>query len=187
MSPHSSDPAAIDYQKCIDAIRNGGFVCLLPQPIDPSWRDPAPLLAGFPISVGYTGLSNQVANRPNPPLMTSSYWFDPATYREDNETRAMSYFTNPRCQYHVELVYSKKKRRWEGSKRRAGTLRLTAEGSDLRKFIIQLTLCGIESDEPTQVMRTYADTASVGMFLFSSGPMAHGSKSGGGRARKGAA
>ena len=95
MPTHPSDPPTIDYQKCIDAIRAGGFVCLLPQLIDPSWRHPAPLLAGFPLSVCYAGLSKQFPDHPTPPLMTSSYWFDPATYREDDETRAISYFTNP--------------------------------------------------------------------------------------------
>ena len=169
MPTHPSDPPTIDYQKCIDAIRAGGFVCLLPQLIDPSWRNPAPLLAGFPLSVCYAGLSKQVPDHPTPPLMTSSYWFDPATYREDDESRAMSYFTNPRCEYHVDLIYWKKKQQWEGSKHRAGKVTLTAQGSELRRFIIQLTLCGIEPDEQTQAMMTCNDTASVGVFVFSPG------------------
>jgi hypothetical protein len=135
-------------------IRAGGFVCLLPQVIDPSWRAPSPLLAGFPISVCYLGLSTEVPGEPTPPLMISSYWFDPATQREDEETRAMSYFTNVLCECRDELICWKKKQMWGGSKRRAGTVLLTAQGSDLRRFIIQLTLRGIESDEPTQANMT---------------------------------
>jgi hypothetical protein len=70
MSTPPSDDTATDYQKYIDAIRAGGFVCLLPQIIDPSWRNPAQLLAGFPFNVCYLGLSEQASNCQPPPAGT---------------------------------------------------------------------------------------------------------------------
>jgi hypothetical protein len=165
MSTPPSDNTATDSQKYIDAIRAGGFVCLLPQVIDPSWHNPAHLLAGFPLNVSYLGLTEQAGNCQHPLLVVASYWFDPATYRADEETRAMSYSTNPPCGYHVELVYSKKKEQWEGRKYQADKVLLTANGSELRRFIMQLTLSGISTGEPTQAM-AYQDTASAGVFVF---------------------
>jgi len=165
MPAHPSEHTPNDYQKYIEAIRAGGFVCLFPQLIDPSWHSPARLLAGFPLNVCYTGLSEQSTNCQCPALVVASYWFDPATYREDKEVRAMSYRANPPSAYHVELIYWKKKQQWDGSKYRDDELLLTANASELHRFIIQLTVCGLSPGEPTQAM-TCQHTASAGEFVF---------------------
>jgi hypothetical protein len=41
----------------LQALRRGGFVSLLPEAIQPTWRDPAVLLAGFPGGIYFAGLS----------------------------------------------------------------------------------------------------------------------------------
>jgi hypothetical protein len=165
MPAHPSDHAAADCQKYVDAIRAGGFVCLLPQVIDPSWCSPAPLLAGFPLNVHFMGLSEQAGERQLQRLVMASYWFDPATYREDEDVRAMSYFANVAREYHVEVIYWKRKQQWEGRKYRADQLLLTAEGYELQRLILQLTLCGISLGEPARAIQRQ-ETASAGAFVF---------------------
>ena len=165
MLPHRNGHTVADCQKYVDAIRAGGFVCLLPRAIDPSWGDPAPLLAGFPLNVCYLGLVPQLQNCQNQTLVVAPYWFDPATYREDGEARVMIYFADARREYNVELIYWKRKQHWEGRKYRAGQLLLTANGSELRHFIVQLTRCGISPSEPAWAI-TRQETASVGAFVF---------------------
>jgi len=167
MAAHPNHHALPECQKLIDAIRAGGFVCLLPQVIEPSWGGPAPLLAGFPLNVSFTGLQSHIRQRPR--LVVASYWFDPTTYREDGDVRAMSYRPNPPTAYRVELIYWKKKGQWEGRKYRANQPLLTANGSELQRFIVQLTQCGISPDEPTRAM-TRESTASAGVFVFESEP-----------------
>jgi hypothetical protein len=156
------------YQKSLQALRAGGFVCLLPHVIDPAWGGHAVRLAWFPITVCFTGLSANSEHGYQ--IVTSCYNFDPSTYFENDDVRTMAYFTDPRSNYSVELVYQKEQCKWEGRKLRDGRVLVTASGPELRQFIIQLTMRGIEPDEPAQEIGSAENTAHAGVYLFTPVP-----------------
>jgi hypothetical protein len=58
--------------------------------------------------------------------------------------RAMTYYPKSRNGYRVVLVYHKPELRWEGRKLDGDRLLVTASGTELDRFIIQLTMRGIE-------------------------------------------
>jgi len=153
------------HLKCIQALRAGGFVCLLPHVIDPAWGSHALRLAGFPVRVCFTGLSPD-SERGCQLAVTSCYTFDPSTYFENADVRTMTYFAHARSEYRVELVYHKRECRWEGQKLCEGRVLFTASGPELRQFIIQLTMIGFEADEPVRNFQTLEDTVSAGIYVF---------------------
>ena len=104
--------------------------------------------------------------------MTSCSKFDPSTYFENADVRTTTYFTDPRSEYRVELVYRKRESLWKGRKVCRGKILLTASGTELREFIIQLTMLGIEADEPIGELRTLEDTGSAGIYVFNPEPQA---------------
>ena len=58
ITPRKRGDAAEENQlKCPQALRAGGFVCLLPNVINPAWGGHAIRLVGFPITICFTGLS----------------------------------------------------------------------------------------------------------------------------------
>jgi hypothetical protein len=164
------------HRKYVEVLRAGGFVCFLPNVIDPTWREPAPRLAGFPTSICFTGLPPDLGRQPVAAALTSCYWFDPLTYQEDEQIRAMTYYTEPRNEYRVELLHHKRESQWEGRKCRGGEVLRTADGPELRQFIIQLSLLGIERDELVQPLLTCKDTASASIYVFT--PTQHSSEGG---------
>ena len=153
------------HQKCLQALQAGGFVCLLPHVIDPAWGGHALRLAGFPITVCFTSLSPDPEPR-RQVVITSCYDFDPSAYLEDADVRTMSYVTDPRSNCWVELVYQKRECTWEGRKLRDGMVLVTAAGPDLRQLIIQLTMRGVEADEPAEVLRTLKNTGIERIYVF---------------------
>ena len=156
----------------IQALRAGGFACLLPNVINPAWGGHAIRLAGFPISICFTGLSPKSERGCQLPVVTSRYAFDPSTYFENADVRTMTYFTDPRTDYRVELVYRKRESLWEGRKIHGKNILHTASGPELRQFIIQLTMLGLEVDEPIRELRTLEDTGSAGIYVFNPEPQA---------------
>ena len=173
MSKKPSEPKTVSFtgiaaahRDYVRALRSGGFVCFLPRIIDPAWSGPAPLLAGFPISVSFTGLPPNLECQPFPFAVTSCYWFDPSSYYEDETVRTMLYHPKTPCRYGVELLYDKREPRWEGKKFRQEKVLLWASGLELGQFIIQLTSRGTEPDEPCRPLRTPEETASAGVFVF---------------------
>ena len=119
------------------ALRAGGFVCLLPNVINPAWGGHAIRLAGFPISICFTGLSPKSEQDCDSAVMTCCYKFDPSTYFEDADVRTMSYVTDPHSEYQVELVYRKREFGWDGRKLCSGKILHTASGPEMRQFIIR--------------------------------------------------
>jgi hypothetical protein len=156
----------------IQALRAGGFVCLLPNVINPAWGGHAIRLAGFPITICFTGLSPKSGQDCDSAVMTCCYKFDPSTYLENADVRTMSYVTDPRSDYRVELVYRKRESGWEGRKICGGKILHTASGPELRQFIIQLTMRGIRADEPVGELRALGDTGSAGIYVFNPEPQA---------------
>ena len=152
------------------ALRAGGFVCLLPNVINPAWGGHAIRLAGFPITICFTGLSPKSEQDCEPAVMTCCYKFDPSTYFEDADVRTMTYVTDPRSDYRVELVYRKRESGWEGRKVCGRKILHTATGTEMRQFIIQLTMLGVESDELVRRLRTLEDTGCAGIYVFTPDP-----------------
>src|ERR1035437_3135873 len=64
----------------IQALCAGGFVCLLPHVINPAWGGHAIRLAGFPITICFTGLSPKSGQDCQFPVVASCYKFDPSTH-----------------------------------------------------------------------------------------------------------
>lgn len=158
------------HLKCIQALRIGGFVCLLPHVIDPEWGGHALCLAGFPIRVCFTGLSPG-SEQESQLAVTSCYTFDPSTYFENADFRTMTYFTSARSDYRVELVYRKRARRWEGQKLCGEKALFTAAGPELRQFSIQLTMRGTEADEPVQNLQALENIVCEGIYVFTPNPL----------------
>jgi hypothetical protein len=155
----------------IQALRAGGFVCLLPNVINPAWGGHAIRLAGFPITICFTGLSPK-SERGCQLAVTSCYKFDPSTYLENADVRTMTYVSDPRSEYRVELVYGKRESLWKGRKLCGEKILHTASGTEMRQFIIQLTMLGLEVDEPIRELRTLEDTGSAGIYVFNPEPQA---------------
>jgi hypothetical protein len=157
------------HLKCLRALRAGGFVCLLPHVIDPAWGGHAVRLAGFPITVCFTGLSSD--SEQGRQIVTSCYDFDPSTYLENEDVRTMAYFTRLHSSCSVELLYQKGQCRWEGRKLCDGKVLVTATGPELRQFIVQLTMRGIEPDEAAQGIASAENIAHTCVYLFT--PKSH--------------
>ena len=154
-----------DYLRCVRALRAGGFVCVLPHVIDPAWGGHAQLLAGFPITVSFTGLSREV-EQDCQFAVTSCYVFDPSTYVEDEERRSMTYLCQAPCAYRVELVYRKRESRWEGQKLQDAQVLVNASGPELQQFIIHLTMLGVEPGEPVRKLQTIEGSSCAGIYVF---------------------
>jgi len=117
---------------------------------------------GFHFNVCFTGPAAGLRNQQHTQLVMAAYWCDPATYREGDQVRACPLSRTPNG---VELIYWKDMQQWEGRKYRAEELLLTANGFELKRFIVQLTQCGISPSEPIQAM-TRQDTANARAFVF---------------------
>jgi hypothetical protein len=70
----------------------------------------------------------------------------------------------------VELLFHKKDCRWEGRKACGANVLLTASGMELRQFMIQLTMRGVEKDEPTKPLQTLEGAGSGGIYVFVPNP-----------------
>jgi len=151
-------------ERIVTALRWGGYASFMPCVIESCWDRLVPPLAGFPISVCFTGLSR--GEDCGETYVVSTYWFDPRSYHEDDELRAMTYRSEPASNYKVVIGYIKKDRRWEGRKLRDGEVIITASGSDLIHFIVQLTLPGVHVGEPVTPLLTQRETASSGVWIF---------------------
>lgn len=159
---HSTNSA----HEMLVALRSGGFVSLLPEVIEPTWRPPALLLAGFPMGIHFTGLP-RVSNPDDAQFFIAScYWFAPETYREDDDRRIMLYTSKPQSDFFLKVTYWKRKQQWEGLKNREEKCILSATGHDLKRFIIQLTCRGIAEGELVQPILNLDDTRSSGAYIF---------------------
>lgn len=154
------------YQKQLRALRSGGFVSFIPNLIQPQWNPIAVQLAGFPINVAFSGLRSGRAGDATPLIVTSVYWFDPSTYIEDTDSRSMKYFAHDPSPFRVELKYSKVDERWEGRKFENDEELIRAYGPELRRFIIQLTLCGLHPCETGKEFVSCEGIGSAGVYVW---------------------
>jgi hypothetical protein len=152
-------------QQIIHALRFGGFASFIPCVIEPVWEGEAPPLAWFPVSICFTGL--RLDDHRDPSYVVSCYWFDPHSYKETTEYQSMCYRSRYlKSQHQVVLARSKVKENWEGRKMRSGEVVLTASGTDFTRFVIQLTMLGLDDGEHVEPMLTRVDTASTGIWVY---------------------
>lgn len=156
--PHTSD-------KIINAVRIGGFASFIPSVIIPVWDDVDVPLAGFPISICFTGLrwSDEMDAAS---YVVSCYWFDPQSYNEDANCQSMVYRSRCQSDYQVLIQCSKRDRRWTGRKMRGSKVVVTAAGDELIRFVIQMTMRGLDRGEHVEPMLTRTDTASTGIWIY---------------------
>jgi hypothetical protein len=152
-------------QQIVHALRFGGFASFIPCVIGQSWNDLGAPLAGFPISICFIDLPKN-EKRDDGSYFVSCYWFDPGSYDESEECQSMSYRSRFESQYQVVLDYSKKDRKWKGRKLRHGEVVIAASGHDLTRFVIELTMRGINNGEAVERMLTRVDTASNGIWVY---------------------
>lgn len=134
---------------------SGGYASFIPCVISQVCNDTAPL-AGFPISICFTGLS--LDDHRDARYVVSCYWFDPRSFDESEEWQSMTYRARHRSEYEVVIAYSKKNRRWEGRKLGGDEVVVSASGPELTRFVIQLTMRGLDDGEHANPMLT--DTSS---------------------------
>jgi len=153
-------------QQIVRALRNGGYACFIPSVIVPIWDDAAAPLAGLPISICFISLPPKENRDDRRSYLVSCYWFDPKSYDETEEYQSMNYRSRSASPYQVVIVYSKKKRIWEGRKLRDGEVVVAASGPEFLSFVVQLTMRGIDDGEAVERMLTRTDTASTGIWLY---------------------
>jgi len=152
-------------ERIVSALRWGGYASFVPCVIESPWERMTPPAAGFPISICFTGLPRH-RDGDTQSYVVSSYWFAPSTYHEDDEFREMTYRSRATNSYRVVLRYAKKQRCWEGEKLHDDEVLISASGPEMVHFIVQLTMPGIDPDEPSEPLLTRLETASAGIWIF---------------------
>ena len=155
--PHTS-------QQIVSALRMGGYASFIPCVISQVWDDTLPL-AGFPISICFTGLP-QEDHREAGSYVVSCYWFDPRSFNESEEWQSMTYRSRYPGEYEVVIAFSKENQSWEGHKVRNGKTVVKASGTYMTRFVVGLTMDGIDKDEHVEPMLTRTDTASTGIWIY---------------------
>jgi hypothetical protein len=148
----------------VSALRMGGYASFIPCVITQVWNDTLPL-AGFPISICFTGLSLD-DHREAGSYVVSCYWFDPRSFNENEEWQSMTYRSRCPSEYEVVIAFSKKNQNWEGHKVRGGKTVVKASGTDMTRFVVGLTMDGLGDGEHVEPMLTRTDTASTGIWVY---------------------
>lgn len=78
-------------ERIVSALRWGGYASFIPCIFESPLDGTEPPLAGFPISICFTGLPQNESRAEAQHYVVASYWFDPRSYREDDELRRMTY------------------------------------------------------------------------------------------------
>jgi len=118
-------------------------LALIPHPIEADWDlESASRLAGFPVNLRY-GALRRTGN------MRVTYYFDPASFRENEVSLSMRYFPRQESEFSVEVIIHKPDAAIETRKYRGSQLVCSAHGADFRMAMIHATLAGLEPGEPT--------------------------------------
>jgi hypothetical protein len=131
----------------LDAILNGGFVAHVPLAFGPDW-DPrfGPEFGGFPTDVLYSGV--RCGEGGGYTVVGAAYFFDAASYVEDENTRQGVYYGQLPSPYWLRIVISKFDGSYRVSKYRDSEVISEVRGSDLRSAMLQATQIGLSGDEP---------------------------------------
>jgi hypothetical protein len=153
-----------DVNRAVAALRAGGFACLFSELIEPSLGSSTERLAGFPVRIHFTALPTESRGDPAPAFVTSTYWADPETYREDDGERTLRYASQWESDFSVEVTYCKDRRSWKGTKFCGVKAILWATGQDLRQFLIQLACRGVRDGELVLPIPEQMDLREMGVW-----------------------
>jgi hypothetical protein len=129
------------YEECIRAIESGGFVAHLAKVFDASWGAEYAALAGFPVSVIYTGVRDGV-------LARSCYIAFPSTFSEDAECRELIYAPRQPALYSIHILHKKGAEQWEIFKIHGERVICESGGKTIKQAMLHATMMPLESDEP---------------------------------------
>jgi len=104
-------------------------------------------LAGFPRTVICVSVRPAEAGVPER-VCAACYWFDPHTYREDDQLREMGYVPREASPYHVRVTFQKTSRVWTAFKYRADTVVRSASDARFDMVMAETAFEGMEPDEP---------------------------------------
>src|SRR5690349_658147 len=136
-----------DYHSILNAILNGGFVAHVPLAFGPDW-DPrfGPEFGGFPTDVLYTGVRRSEDG--DFTVVGAAYFFDAASYVEDEHSRQGVYHGQLPSAYWLRIVISKLDGSYRVYKYRDSEVIAEARGVDLKGVMLQATQVGLQCDEP---------------------------------------
>jgi hypothetical protein len=145
--PVQSSNVLADYHSMRETILNGGFVAHVPLAFGPDW-DPrfGPEFGGFPTDVLYSGVRCSDDGELN--VFGAAYFFDAASYVEDENSRQGVYYGQLPSPYWLRIVISKFDGSYRVSKHRDSEVIAEARGSDLRQVMLEATQIGLQADEP---------------------------------------
>lgn len=122
------------------------FLMNVPHQIQADWdSDFAPVLAGFPVNILYSGIRQTQSGND---AVSCCYWFDPGTYAENDDSREMTYFPRVDSPYWVKVEYDKKAGLWRTAKHYGNKLVSAAQGPEFESAMMQTALAGLEPHEP---------------------------------------
>ena len=122
------------------------FIANIPAQIEAHWNPRYAYLAGFPLNLLYGGVrAGDGEGHPRP--TATCYWFDPGTYREDEQVREMLYVPREESAYYVRVTLQKDTGVWTTYKYRGDTLICMASGPDFKTAMLHTTMVGRQADE----------------------------------------
>ncbi len=136
-----------------DSQKQTMFIANIPVQIVAEWNPRYAHLAGFPLNLMYTSLRDSGGQGPAR-AAAACYWFDPGTYREDEQRREMLYVSLDGSPYHVRIAVRKDTGSWEVCKYRKQELVCAGSGPNFKTAMLHATLCGLEADEPESDLGT---------------------------------
>ena len=162
---HIFQLCAEHHRKYVAAMLAGGFISFLPGVIEPNSGTFLTGLPGFPSRSHFVDF-RRPRLQPVPFVLTSSYWINPATYWETDETRGVHYRTRPASDYRAitplyeaHAIVGRKKVSW----------RAVADRGDRSADLgihHQLYLQGREANEPAQAFLTCEDVAALRVYVW---------------------
>jgi hypothetical protein len=122
-------------------------VAHVPLAFGPDW-DPrfGPEFGGFPTDLLYTGV--RCSDDGELTVFGAAYFFDAASYVEDNNTRQGVYYGQLASPYWVRIVISKFDGSYRVCKYRDSEVVAESSGANLRDAVLQATQIGLQTDEP---------------------------------------
>lgn len=121
----------------------------LPVPIQPfSDEKYSPVLAGFPVQLVYVGVRPRNDETRKPIVVKARYCFDPESFFENASEKEMRYVPNLPSDFHVDVAWEKKSKRWRTCKFEGKRPLSYATGEDSDTVMRQTLAIGLQPDEP---------------------------------------
>ena len=121
----------------------------LPSPIQPFWDEKySPVLAGFPVQLVYIGVRRRNDETCKPIVMKARYSFDPGSFFENGSEKELRYVSSIPSDFHVDVGWEKKSKRWRICKLEGSRPLSFAMGEDFDVVMREILAVGLHSNEP---------------------------------------